>query len=178
MQFRALGTGSGTASNSPGALECRTPHRLFCVVLDDINSPVVAVAGVTVASTTGALVAMGHRAGSAGLPFASISAFVLHRTVTADAVGLVFAGLVLHMLAMFVWSFVFVWVVEHAIHREVVAAVLVAAAQFVLSGFATGASGEGTASILPLGDRIVFAGILAASLVIGIRLAFPRGQRV
>ena len=83
-------------------------------MLDDINSPVVAVAGVTVASTTGALVAMGHRAGSAGLPFASISAFVLHRTVTADAVGLVFVGLVLHMLAMFVWSFVFVWVVEHA----------------------------------------------------------------
>ena len=134
--------------------------------------------GVTVAATTGALVAMGHRAGSAGLPFASIGALVLHRTVTDGAVGLVFAGLVLHALAMFAWSYAFVWVVEHAVHRDILAGVLVAASQFVLSGVATSATGQGIASILPLGDRIVFAAILAASLVVGIRLAFPRGQHV
>lgn len=159
-------------------LERQRRDRLLCVVPDDINSPVVAVGGVTVAATTGALVAMGHRAGSAGLPFASISALVLHRTVTSDAVGLVFAGLVLHSLAMFVWSYVFIWLVEHAVHRDILAGLLVAGGQFVLSGLATGATGQGIASVLPLGDRIVFACILAVSLVVGIRLAFPRGERI
>jgi hypothetical protein len=147
-------------------------------VPDDINSPVVAVGGVTVAATTGALIAMGHRAGSAGLPFAAISALVLHRATSAVAIGMVFTGLALHIVAIFVWCFIFVWMVEHAIHNEIVTGVLVAAAQFIVSGIATWATGQGSASVLPLGDRIVFAAILAISLVVGIRLAFPRSHSV
>lgn len=149
---------------------------MLCGVSDDINSPVVAVGGVTTAATTGALIAMGHRAGSAGLPFAAISALVFHRTATAGAIGLVFTGFVLHAAAVFVWSYIFVWLVEHAVHQEIVTGVLVAAGQFIVSGIATWATGQGTASILPLGDRLVFAAILATSLVVGIRLAFPRGH--
>lgn len=143
---------------------------------DDINSPVAAVGGLAAAATTGAVIAMGHRAGSAGLPFVAISALLFHRTVASGAAGLVFTGFVLHVVAMFLWSYLFVWLVERIVHREVVAAALVALGHFGLSGVVAWATGDGLASVLPLGDRIVFAAILAGSLVVGIRLAFPRGS--
>jgi hypothetical protein len=156
-------------------LERLVGGRLLCGVPDDINSPVAAVGGIVAAATTGALIAMGSRIGSAGLPFAAVSALVFHRTVASGAVGLVFTGFVLHVAGMFLWSFVFVWMVEHYVHREAAAAVLVAVGQFILSGIITWATGQGVAGVLPLGDRIVFAVVLAVSLVVGIRLAFPRG---
>jgi hypothetical protein len=147
-------------------------------VPDDINSPVLAVGGVAAAATTGALIAMGSRAGAAGLPFVAIGALVLHRTVTSGSPGLMLVGLVLHIAAMFALCYAFVWVVERHIHRETVAALIVAAGQFILSGSVTWITGGGVASILPLGDRIVFALTLAASMVVGIRLAFPKGSNV
>ncbi len=134
--------------------------------------------GVAAAATTGALIAMGSRAGSAGLPFVAIGAFVLHRSVTSGATGLMFVGFVLHIVTVFAWCYIFVRLVERHIHRETLAAVVVAAGQFILSGLVTWVTGGGVASILPLGDRIVLAITLAASMVVGIRLAFPKGSHV
>lgn len=115
---------------------------------------------------------MGHRIGSAAIPFAAISATLFRRTATSGAAGLVFTGVVLHITAMFVWSVVFVWLVERLRWSSMVAGAFIGAAQFALSWLVAWGSGEGLATILPLGDRIVFALILTVSLVVGMRFAF------
>jgi hypothetical protein len=132
----------------------------------------VIVGGVAAAATTGALIAMGHRIGSAAIPFAAISATLFRRTATSGTAGLVFTGVVLHITAMFVWSVVFVWLVERLRWSSMVAGAFIGAAQFALSWLVAWGSGEGLATILPLGDRIVFALILTVSLVVGMRFAF------
>lgn|SRR5689334_2197920 len=115
---------------------------------------------------------MGHRMGSAAIPFAAISATLFRRTAASGAVGLVFTGIVLHVTVMFVWSVVFVWLVEHLRWSSIPAAALIGVAHFALSWLVAWGTGAGLASILPLGDRIVFAFILIASLVVGMRFAF------
>jgi hypothetical protein len=132
----------------------------------------VIVGGVAAAATTGALIAMGHRMGSAALPFAAISGTLFRRPAASGAVGLVFAGIVLHVTAMFVWSVLFVWLVERLRWSRIFAGMFIGAAHFALSWLVAWGTGEGLASILPLGDRIVFALILIASLVVGMRFAF------
>ncbi|MDB4877097.1 MAG: hypothetical protein JWM41_3543 [Gemmatimonadetes bacterium] len=119
---------------------------------------------------------MGHRAGSAGLPFAAIGAVVVRQTATGGSASLVLAGLVLHVATMFAWSFIVVWLFERAIHHEIVAAVIVAAGEFLLSWIVAFSTGTGLASVLLLGDRLVFSLILAAALVVGMRFAFSRSQ--
>lgn len=157
-------------------LESIQRRRLFLVVSSRASAgPVstgVIVGGVAAAATTGALIAMGHRMGSAAIPFAAISATLFRRTAASGAVGLVFTGVVLHITAIFVWSVVFVWLVERLRWSSLVAAALIGAAHFVLSWLVAWGTGTGLASILPLGDRIVFSLILFASLVVGMRFAF------
>ena len=132
----------------------------------------VIVGGVAAAATTGALVAMGHRMGSAAMPFAAISATLFRRTPTSGAVGLVFTGIVLHVTATFVWAVVFAWLIERLRWSSIAAATFIGVVHFALSWLVAWGTGEGLASILPLGDRIVFALILTASLVVGMRFAF------
>jgi hypothetical protein len=146
---------------------------LLCEVSDQITSPGAVVGGIAASATTGAIIAMGHRAGAVGLPFASIGAVVLRGTVTSGSAGMVLVGLGIHLATIAAWSYLFLWALERFIHRDVFAALLVGAVQFALSGLVTRVTGDGLASVLPLGDRIMFALILAASLVGGIRLAFP-----
>ena len=45
--------------------------------------------------------------------------------------------------------------------------------QFTLSWIIAWSSGSGLASVLALGDRIVYALVLAGALVVGMRFAFP-----
>ena len=132
----------------------------------------VIVGGVAAAATTGALIAMGHRMGSAAIPFAAISATLFRRTAASGAVGLVFTGIVLHITAMFVWSVVFVWLIERLRWSTLLAGAFTGAGHFALSWLVAWGTGSGLASILPLGDRIVFTLILFASLVVGMRFAF------
>lgn len=115
---------------------------------------------------------MGHRIGSAALPFASISATLFRGMAASGAVGLVFTGIVLHVTAIFVWSVVFVWLVERLRWSSIVAGAFIGVAHFSLSWLVAWGTGTGLASILPLGDRIVFSLILFASLVVGMRFAF------
>jgi hypothetical protein len=136
----------------------------------------IAVGSVTAAATTGALLAMGHRLGSAGIPFASISAALLHRTASTAAVGLVFAGVVLHAAATFVWSMMYVWLVRHIHWRVGAAAIAVGSGAFVVSWLVAWSTGSGVASVLPLGDRLVLAVVFAGALVVGMRFAFPVSQ--
>jgi len=138
---------------------------------------IITTIGILAASaTTGALIAMGHRVGGASLPFAAIASVLFGRELGAGSNGLVVAGVLLHLIATFVWAAVFVWLLRSWDGREVLAAVVVGAAELTYSWSAAHVTGAGIATLLPLGDRVVLAVILSASLVAGIRFAFSRGE--
>jgi len=137
-----------------------------------MTSPTVAVGGVAAGATTGALIAIGHRLGSVGLLFSAIGAFVQPRASTLGPTASVGIGLLVHVAVVFVWSAIFVWLAARLAH-VFVAALLVAIAQFAASGIAARAASSGLASVLPLGDRLVYAVVLGAALVVGMRLAPP-----
>ncbi|HEY9228587.1 MAG TPA: hypothetical protein VIP11_18175 [Gemmatimonadaceae bacterium] len=134
-------------------------------------SAAIVVGTIAASSTTGALVAMGRRAGHAAIPFAAIGAVAFQRTADSGVVGLVFTGFVLHVAAMFVWAFVYVWIAERT-RRPITTAITVATVNFLVSWLVAWSTGRGVASVLPLGDRIVFGAILAASYIVGMRYAF------
>jgi hypothetical protein len=115
---------------------------------------------------------MGGRLGSAGIPFAAISAAIFRRTLSGGAVGLVFTGLILHAALIFVWSAIFVWVVQRLRWRTSVAAAVVGLAAFCFSWLIAWSLGGGLSSVLPLGDRLVYALVLTVALVVGMRFAF------
>jgi hypothetical protein len=129
------------------------------------------VAGVVAAATAGALVAMGHRAGGVWIPFAEMGALVVRRAGSAGFVLAVLAGVGVHVASMFFWTLAFVWLADRLNHG--VAAVMVGAANFVTSWFVAYFTGAGLASALALGDRVTFAAILIAALVVGMRYARP-----
>lgn len=88
-----------------------------------------------------------------------------------------FAGIVLHVVATFVWTAVFLWLLRAWSGRDVLSALVVGAAELAFSWCAAHVTGSGLATLLPLGDRVVLAVILAAALVVGIRFAFSRRER-
>ena len=137
-----------------------------------MTSPTVAVGGVAAGATTGALIAIGHRLGSVGLPFAAIGAIVQPRASSLGATASVSIGLLVHVAVVFVWSGIFVWLMQRLAH-VIIAALLVAIAQFVTSGIVARVASSGLASMLPLGDRLVYAVVLGAALVVGMRFAPP-----
>ena len=136
-------------------------------------APGIIVGGITAAATTGALIGIGRRLGSAGIPFAAISAALFHRTAAGGEAGLVFTGIVLHVTVMFVLAFVCLWLVERLELSPVIAALLVALAEFGLSWLVAWSRGADMATILPLGDRIVLALVTVIALVVGMRFALP-----
>lgn len=127
---------------------------------------------VAIAATTGALIGFGHRLGGAGLPFAAIAASLLHRTTTTTDGELVAAGFAAHAVIISAWVLVFAWLVRVRGWRMPVAAIVIVALAHVLSWLFALWTGNGLSSVLPLGDRIVFAIVFAGALVVGIRLAF------
>jgi hypothetical protein len=118
---------------------------------------------------------MGRRVGHAGIPFAAIGAVPFQRSANAGVVGLVFTGVVLHIASIIVWSFLYVWIVQR-VRRPAATAVLIAAANFFCSWLVAWSSGNGVASVLPLGDRLALAVVLAAALLVGMRYAFFPAQ--
>src|SRR5262245_27969700 len=66
-------------------------------------SDTIVVGAIAASATTGALLAMGHRAGRALMPFAAIGAIPFQRTDIGSA-GLVFAGALLHLVGRFGWG--------------------------------------------------------------------------
>jgi hypothetical protein len=136
-------------------------------------SPSAVVVGVALAATTGALVAVGHRVGSVTLLFGSIAGVIVRHGATITGAGAVITGLVLHVVAIFMWS-AFCIVLARGTQRPYFAAGLVALCQFTLSWIVAALTGNGLASVLALGDRIVYAVVLAGALMIGMRFAFSR----
>lgn len=127
---------------------------------------------VVVGATAGALVAMGHRLGSVGLPFAATAAALLRRTATSADASLVIIGVGLHVVLTLAWSALFVWLVRTRQWSVGIAALVVVVLAHAVNWLVAWRTGNGIASVLPLGDRIVFALVFAAALAIGIRFAF------
>lgn len=133
---------------------------------------------ITAAATSGALVAIGHRMGSAGFPFAAIGAAAGGRTAAGGSPALVAGGVAIHVLLVLVWSALFVWLVRDRRWPAGGAAIAVVVGAHALAWIIAFATGHGLASVLQLGDRIVYAVVFAGALVVGIRFAFFTPRRV
>lgn len=121
---------------------------------------------------------MGHRMGSVGFPFASIGVLALHRTLSGGAANLIVTGLILHAIGIFVWSGLFTLLARGLRWRAWWAAAVIVAVNFVFSWLVAWSTGAGLSSVLALGDRIVYAVVLAGALVVGMRFAFlPLGEQ-
>jgi hypothetical protein len=128
-------------------------------------SPTTFVGAIAAAATTGALIAMGHRSGGAGSMFAAIS------SVIGRSGGNVFVGVVAHTTVVFLWSAICVRLALR-IRSQVLAALIVASLNFLVASIIAASSGRGLASELTFGDRLVYAVVLTASLIVGMRYAF------
>ena len=128
-------------------------------------SPTIVVGAIASAATAGALIAIGHRSGGAGVVFAAIASAI------GRSGGHAFVGVVVHTLVIFLWSAICVRLAMR-VRSQVLAAVLVAIANFLVSTVIASSSGRGLASELTLGDRVLYAVVLTASLIVGMRYAF------
>ena len=88
-------------------------------------------------------------------------------------VGAVLGGGAVHIVAMFLWSAICVRLAER-IGSRVLAALVVAGANLVVSRLVLSTMGRGLASELTLGDALIYAIVLTASLIVGMRYAFSR----
>jgi hypothetical protein len=150
-------------------------RRLLCDVRDQRFSPAIVVGAISAAATTGALIAIGHRTGDAGAPFAAIASVFVPGAARSRAMGAgagaVLGGGVLQIVAMFVWSAICVRLAER-IGSRVLAALVVAGANLVVSRLVLSSTGRGLASELTLGDAVIYAIVLTGSLIVGMRYAF------
>jgi hypothetical protein len=145
---------------------------LLCFVQSIDRSPVVVLGSIAAAATTGALLAIGRRLGGMGVGLAAIGNVLVHSPGGADTATAVVVGLLLHLVAVFLWTAVFLTLWGAIGNRDIVAALIVAIAELALSWIVARASGAGIATVVPLGDRVLLALILALSLVVGMRFAF------
>jgi hypothetical protein len=141
--------------------------RLLCDVRDQRFSPTTVVGAITAAATTGALIAIGHRMGSVGAPFAAIATVFAPESSPSRAVA---GGVVAHVVVTFVWSAICVRLAERI--GRVLAAVIVAGGAVLVSRLVLSTTGRGLASELTLGDAVIYTIVLTASLIVGMRYAF------
>ena len=80
-------------------------------------------------------------------------------------------GVLLHVAATFLWCAVCVNLAKR-LRSQVLAALIVVVANFLVSGLVVSLTGRGMASELTLGDRVIYATVLTASLIVGMRYAF------
>jgi len=140
-------------------------------------SPTIVAGCFAAAATTGALLAIGRRIGNAGLPFAAIGSVPFQRLQIGFTTQSVVTGLVFHVIGVFVWSALAVRLAR-AFERWFLAAGLTATTQFTVSWIVAWWTGRGLSSVLALGDRLVYAVVLACALVAGMRFAFSDFRNV
>jgi hypothetical protein len=138
-------------------------------------SPTTVVGSIATAAASGALVAIGHRMGHTGGPFAAIASVVIRtaphsRAMGDGGAGMVVAGVLLHAGATFIWSALCVGLAVR-LRSQSLAALIVSVGNFLVSGLIASA-GRGLASELTLGDRVIYGIVLTVSLIVGMRYAF------
>ena len=145
---------------------------MLCFVNTTVRSPIVVLGAIAAAATTGALIAIGRRLGGAGVAFAAIGNVLVHAPGGASTGAAIVVGVVLHLVATFLWTAVFLALWTRLARRDVAAALVVAVGELALSWVTARGTGAGIATVVPLGDRVLLALILALSLVVGMRFAF------
>ena len=126
-------------------------------------------------ATAGALIIMGNRSATVARPFNAIAGHLLG-VQKSDAFGFV-AGVTIPGVAVHVFLTTVAGIVVAVMARRRFAPTWVAAmAVAVLSAFISVGiarrGGSSLARVLPIGDVVLYYVILAAALVLGIRLAF------
>ena len=146
-------------------------RSLFCRVSWEPVRRTLIVGAIAASASTGALIAAGHRVGSAMLPFAGIGAVAYGRVPTGASRPLVAAGVVVHLATTLLWSAAFIGLVDRTRIRPRSAAAIIGTGQLGLSWLVASSSGKGMATLLPLGDRLVVAAVLVGAMVAGMRFA-------
>jgi hypothetical protein len=129
-------------------------------------------------ATAGALLAIGSRASTAARPFNMIAGHVVGLP-RADAFGfepsVTLVGLALHFLLVTLAAVAVAAVARRRFAPDWLAAIVVSLLGALVSIGIARRDGASLARLLAVGDLLVFYTILAATLVIGIRLAFFDG---
>jgi hypothetical protein len=141
-----------------------------------------AVSGITsgimaASATAGALVGFGIRLGTPARVFNAIASILLGPEALAvygfGAAPTLLGGL-LHVGAMIACGLVYVSLVTRSNGRAISWAAIMSVATIAVAWFLARRFGVGPAVVLPLGNLLVLCVILAAALVIGMRLAQVR----
>jgi hypothetical protein len=141
-------------------------------VVSGITSGIVAAS-----ATSGALVGFGIRLGTLARVFNAIASIVLGPeafAVYGYAASPTLVGVLLHVCAMIVCGLVYVLLVTISGGRDIAWALVLSAATMVMAWFLARRFGVGPAVLLPVGNLLVLSAVLAAALVIGMRLAQVR----
>lgn len=131
------------------------------------------------AATAGALFRVGMSAGAPALPFNAIAALLVgpHTVASRGLVPSTVVGITVHAAATITWALGYEWLVARGGGHRWLWGLVVAAAWLLVSGAVDRIAGAGLASAVDLGDRVVVAVVLAVTLAIGMRLAFPGMRR-
>jgi hypothetical protein len=148
---------------------------LRTVDLDDLRAG--APPGVLAATATaGALIAIGMRTTTAARPFNTIASHLLGGS-RADVWGFVpevtIVGIVSHLTMTTMLGIVVATVVRRRLAPLWAAALAATLLSALVSIGVARRGGTSLAQLLPLGDLLLFYVTLAASLVVGMRFAFP-----
>lgn len=130
-------------------------------------------------ATAGALLRLGIRDGTPARPFNAIASVILGASAaqTWGFAGVTLVGVAAHASVMIAWALVAEWLVERGVATRWVAAGVVALAWLALSTAIGRIAGNGLSAVVDLGDRVTIALVLAITLAIGMRLAFPDHRR-
>lgn len=126
------------------------------------------------AATAGALVGAGVRLGTPARPLNSVAAVILgpDAQATWGFTGATAAGAALHVAVTMLVALLFAWLVTRTGGRAWLWGIVFGAAWLAAWSLASRALGVGPGTLLPLGDRILLAVLLALTLPLGMRLAF------
>lgn len=126
-------------------------------------------------ATTGALIAIGHRAATVARPFNAIAGHLLG-TRRSDAFGFVASvtipGVALHVLLVTLLGIAVASIARRRIAPAWAAAGALATLCALVSVGIARRGGSSLARVLPLGDVVLFYALLAITLLVGIRIAF------
>ena len=130
-------------------------------------------------ATAGALLRAGIRDGTPARPFNAIASVIVGAGAaqTWGFGGVTLVGVAAHALGIVLWAIAAEWIVERGVATRWVTAGVVAAAWLAFSTAVARIAGHGLSAVVDLGDRVTIALVLAITLALGMRLAFPTPRR-
>jgi len=161
-------------------LESNTVPDFFSPVRGNSIQIGVIAGALAASATTGALVAMGRRLGSAGLAFDAIGRSFTGgpRSIIGVSAAAVIVGIVIHFTIAIFWSIVGARLTLRWRGRMLLASLAATVAWFSTSWVFARLTGRGLSTLLLLGDHIVLALVFVLALVVGMRFAFSMRARM